>query len=163
MRYFFESVEVQLLNKQIFEIIYYGVLEVSCDFVKEQGLYEIYEGFLVSKGIFQYDMWNVIFIDLWDWKVFKEKIVKYGIRNSLFIVLMFIVFIVQILGNNEFIEFYISNIYICRVLLGEFQIVNFYLLKDFIEWGLWYEEMKNQIIVCNGFIQSILEIFDDLK
>lgn len=33
------------------------------------------------------------------------------------------------------------------------QIVNPHLLKDLTERGLWNEEMKNQIIACNGSIQ----------
>ena len=41
----------------------------------------------------------------------------------------------QILGNNEAIEPYTSNIYTRRVLSGEFQIVNYHLLKDLTERG----------------------------
>lgn len=41
--------------------------------------------------------------------------------------------------------------------------MNPHLLKDLTERGLWNEEMKNQIIACNGSIQSISEIPDDLK
>lgn len=51
MRYPFESPEAQLLNKQIFETIYYGALEASCDLAKEHGPYETYEGSPVSKGV----------------------------------------------------------------------------------------------------------------
>ncbi|KAL1774293.1 ribonucleoside-diphosphate reductase large subunit [Sigmodon hispidus] len=163
MRYPFESPEAQLLNKQIFETIYYGALEASCDLAKEYGPYETYEGSPVSKGILQYDMWNVIPTDLWDWKLLKEKIAKYGVRNSLLIAPMPTASTAQILGNNESIEPYTSNIYTRRVLSGEFQIVNPHLLKDLTERGLWSEEMKNQIIACNGSIQSIPEIPDDLK
>uniref|UniRef100_A0A2K5CXW3 Ribonucleoside-diphosphate reductase n=1 Tax=Aotus nancymaae TaxID=37293 RepID=A0A2K5CXW3_AOTNA len=163
MRYPFESAEAQLLNKQIFETIYYGALEASCDLAKEHGPYETYEGSPVSKGILQYDMWNVTPTDLWDWNLLKEKIAKYGIRNSLLIAPMPTASTAQILGNNESIEPYTSNIYTRRVLSGEFQIVNPHLLKDLTERGLWHEEMKNQIIACNGSIQSIPEIPDDLK
>lgn len=163
MRYPFESPEAQLLNKQIFETIYYGALEASCELAKEYGPYETYEGSPVSKGILQYDMWNVAPTDLWDWKPLKEKIAKYGIRNSLLIAPMPTASTAQILGNNESIEPYTSNIYTRRVLSGEFQIVNPHLLKDLTERGLWNEEMKNQIIACNGSIQSIPEIPDDLK
>ncbi|XP_045149123.1 ribonucleoside-diphosphate reductase large subunit [Echinops telfairi] len=163
MRYPFESPEAQLLNKQIFETIYYGALEASCELAKEQGPYETYEGCPVSKGILQYDMWNVTPTDLWDWKLLKEKIAKYGVRNSLLIAPMPTASTAQILGNNESIEPYTSNIYTRRVLSGEFQIVNPHLLKDLTERGLWNEEMKNQIIACNGSIQSIPEIPDDLK
>ncbi|KAF7477668.1 Hypothetical predicted protein [Marmota monax] len=163
MRYPFESPEAQLLNKQIFETIYYGALEASCDLAKEHGPYETYEGSPVSKGILQYDMWNVTPTDLWDWKLLKEKIAKYGVRNSLLIAPMPTASTAQILGNNESIEPYTSNIYTRRVLSGEFQIVNPHLLKDLTERGLWNEEMKNQIIACNGSIQNIPEIPDDLK
>lgn len=111
MRYPFESAEAQLLNKQIFETIYYGALEASCDLAKEQGPYETYEGSPVSKGILQYDMWNVTPTDLWDWNLLKENIAKYGIRNSLLIAPMPTASTAQILGNNESIEPYTSNIY----------------------------------------------------
>ncbi|MBV99101.1 Ribonucleoside-diphosphate reductase large subunit, partial [Eschrichtius robustus] len=121
MRYPFESPEAQLLNKQIFETIYYGALEASCELAKEYGPYETYEGSPVSKGILQYDMWNVTPTNLWDWKLLKEKIAKYGIRNSLLIAPMPTASTAQILGNNESIEPYTSNIYTRRVLSGEFQ------------------------------------------
>lgn len=122
MRYPFESPEAQLLNKQIFETIYYGALEASCDLAKEYGPYETYEGSPVSKGILQYDMWNVTPTDLWDWNLLKEKIAKYGVRNSLLIAPMPTASTAQILGNNESIEPYTSNIYTRRVLSGEFQV-----------------------------------------
>ncbi|OWK17812.1 hypothetical protein Celaphus_00009176 [Cervus elaphus hippelaphus] len=90
-------------------------------------------------------------------------LMRYGIRNSLLIAPMPTASTAQILGNNESIEPYTSNIYTRRVLSGEFQIVNPHLLKDLTERGLWNEEMKNQIIACNGSIQSVPEIPDDLK
>ncbi|XP_069496454.1 ribonucleoside-diphosphate reductase large subunit [Ambystoma mexicanum] len=163
MRYPFESDEAQLLNKQIFETIYFGALESSCELAKELGPYETYEGCPVSKGILQYDMWNVTPTGLWDWAALKEKIAKYGIRNSLLLAPMPTASTAQILGNNESIEPYTSNIYTRRVLSGEFQIVNPHLLKDLTERGLWSEGMKNQIISCNGSIQSVPEIPQDIK
>lgn len=51
MRFPFESPEAQRLNQQIFETIYYGALEASCELAKEQGPYETYEGSPVSKGV----------------------------------------------------------------------------------------------------------------
>ncbi|XP_020390900.1 ribonucleoside-diphosphate reductase large subunit isoform X1 [Rhincodon typus] len=163
MRYPFESEEAQKLNIQIFETIYYAALDASCDLAKELGPYESYQGCPVSKGILQYDMWNVTPTDLWDWKGLKEKIAKYGVRNSLLIAPMPTASTAQILGNNESIEPYTSNIYTRRVLSGEFQIVNPHLLKDLTERGLWSEEMKNRIISQNGSIQSIEGIPEDLK
>jgi ribonucleoside-diphosphate reductase subunit M1 len=51
MRYPFDSEEAQLLNKQIFETIYYGALEASCELAEQLGPYESYHGCPVSKGV----------------------------------------------------------------------------------------------------------------
>src|SRR5690606_9071870 len=56
-----------------------------------------------------------------------------------------------------------SNIYVRRVLSGEFVVVNKYLLKDLIQLGLWNEEMKNMLILANGSIQSIPGIPQNVK
>lgn len=158
MRYPFESEEAQILNKQIFETLYYGALEASCEISEKEGPYSTYEGSPVSKGILQYDMWNVIPTDLWDWKTLKEKISKYGIRNSLLLAPMPTASTAQILGNNESFEPYTSNVYNRRVLSGEFQVVNHHLLRDLTECDLWDDGMKNKIIAANGSIQQIESI-----
>jgi ribonucleoside-diphosphate reductase subunit M1 len=51
MRYPFDSEEAQLLNKHIFETIYYGALEASCELAEQLGTYESYPGCPVSKGV----------------------------------------------------------------------------------------------------------------
>jgi ribonucleoside-diphosphate reductase alpha chain len=69
----------------------------------------------------------------------------------------------QILGNNECFEPYTSNIYVRRVLSGEFVIVNKHLLKDLVDLNLWNEEMKTNIIRQNGSVQKIDGIPDQIK
>ena len=64
----------------------------------------------------------------------------------------------QILGNNEGIEAYTSNIYSRRVLSGEFQVVNQHLLRDLTELDLWDDEMKNKLIASNGSIQVLIYV-----
>jgi len=155
--------EAKKLNIQIFETLYYGALEASMELAVELGPYETYDGSPVSKGILQYDMWNVTPTDLWDWKALKEKIAKHGVRNSLLLAPMPTASTAQILGNNESVEAYTSNIYTRRVLSGEFQIVNHHLMKDLTELGLWNSDMKNEIIAANGSVQNIPEIPEDLK
>jgi len=163
MRYPFESPEAQLLNKQIFETIYYAAMEASCELAEKEGPYETYQGSPVSKGIFQYDMWGVKPTDLHDWSVLKSKVKAHGVRNSLLLAPMPTASTAQILGNNEGIEAYTSNIYSRRVLSGEFQVVNQHLLRDLTELDLWDDDMKNQLIASNGSIQNIEEIPDDIK
>lgn len=163
MRIPFDSPESRLLNKQIFETIYYGALEASCELAEKDGTYITYEGSPVSQGILQYEMWNVTPTDLWDWSSLKEKIAQHGVRNSLLIAPMPTASTAQILGNNESFEPYTSNIYSRRVLSGEFQVVNHHLLRDLVELGLWDENMKNQLIVNNGSVQEIEGIPQRLK
>lgn len=83
MRFPYESDEAAKLNQQIFETIYYGALEASCELAEKYGPYETYQGSPASKGILQYDMWQKTPTDLWDWSALKQKIALHGVRNSL--------------------------------------------------------------------------------
>ncbi|KAI8138191.1 ribonucleoside-diphosphate reductase large chain [Fennellomyces sp. T-0311] len=163
MRFPFDSPEAQKLNLQIFETIYHAALEASCELAVEEGTYETYEGSPASKGTLQYDFWGVTPTDLWDWATLKEKIAKHGLRNSLLVAPMPTASTSQILGNNECFEPYTSNLYTRRVLAGEFQIVNPWLLKDLVELNLWNDDVKNMIMGDNGSIQRIPHIPDNLK
>lgn len=163
MRYPYESEQAFLLNQQIFETIYYGALEASCELAEKYGPYETYPGCPVSKGILQYDMWNKTPTDLWDWSALKAKIKEHGVRNSLLLAPMPTASTAQILGNNESFEPYTSNIYTRRVLSGEFNVVNHHLLKDLTELDLWDDEMKNKIISHRGSILAIEEIPKNIR
>jgi ribonucleoside-diphosphate reductase alpha chain len=163
MRMPFDSPQAKQLNKDIFETIYYAALTASKDLAKEHGPYETYEGSPISKGIFQFDMWNVKPSDRWEWDILRDEIKKYGVRNSLLLAPMPTASTSQILGNNECFEPYTSNIYSRRVLSGEFVVVNKHLLKDLVKLGLWNDEMKNKIIANNGSIQNIEEIPQNIK
>ncbi|XP_068632919.1 ribonucleoside-diphosphate reductase large subunit [Battus philenor] len=163
MRLPYESEAAIKLNQQIFETIYYGALEASCELAEKYGVYSTYEGSPVSQGILQYDMWNKTPSDLWDWSLLKEKIAKHGLRNSLLLAPMPTASTAQILGNNESFEPFTSNIYQRRVLSGEFQIVNHHLLRDLTMAELWDEDLKNLIIHNNGSIQNIERIPKDIR
>ena len=163
MRMPFESEEAMKLNKQIFETIYYGALESSCELAERDGPYSTYAGSPVSKGQLQYDMWGVTPTSLHDWAALKAKVAKHGIRNSLLLAPMPTASTAQILGNNESVEAYTSNIYSRRVLSGEFQVVNQHLLRDLTELDIWSEDLKNEIISANGSVQNIPNIPDNIK
>jgi ribonucleoside-diphosphate reductase alpha chain len=163
MRHPFESVEAKVLNREIFETIYYGALTASKDLAKEEGPYETYPGSPVSQGKLQFDLWGVKPSDRWEWDILRDEIKQHGIRNSLLVAPMPTASTAQILGNNECFEPYTSNLYTRRVLSGEFIVVNKYLLRDLVKLGLWSEEMKNKIIQGNGSVQHIAEIPQNLK
>eukprot|EP01134_Creolimax_fragrantissima_P002270 CFRG2270T1 len=163
MRFPFDSPEARVLNKQIFETIYYSAVSESIKLAEKLGPYSTYEGSPASKGILQYDMWDVTPSDRYDWAGLKENMAKHGLRNSLLVAPMPTASTAQILGNNESIEPYTSNIYTRRVLSGEFQIVNQHLLKDLTEMGLWDDDMKNRLIASGGSVQNITRIPEHLR
>merc|ERR1712100_11289 len=86
-----------------------------------------------------------------------------GLRNSLLVAPMPTASTAQILGNNESFEPYTQNLYVRRVLSGEFVQVNRHLLMDLIERNLWSEDMRTKLIAHNGSVQDIQEIPKDLK
>lgn len=159
----FESDLARMLNKNIFETIYFAAMTASKDLAIEQGPYETFAGSPLSKGQFQFDLWNVQPSDRYDWNALREEVKQHGVRNSLLVAPMPTASTSQILGNNECFEPYTSNIYVRRVLSGEFIIVNKHLLKDLVQLGLWNDAMKNKIITANGSIQQIDEIPSELK
>lgn len=160
----FDSPEASCMNIAIFETIYHGALTESCILAREEGTYETYEGSPVSNGILQFDMWSdVKHSGLYDWEPLRTQIHKFGLRNSLLVAPMPTASTSQILGNNEAIEPYTTNIYLRRTLAGEFVVTNKHLVTQLREIGLWSREMKDQIIRNGGSVQGIKEIPDHIK
>ncbi len=160
----FESDEAKKLNKEIFETIYFAAMTASKDLAIQDGAYETFKGSPLSKGKFQFDLWNVSpESGRWDWENLRLDVMNHGVRNSLLVAPMPTASTSQILGNNECFEPYTSNIYTRRVLSGEFIVVNKYLLRDLVNRGLWDNSMKDKIITANGSIQDIEEIPTEIK
>lgn len=159
----FDSDMAKMLNKNIFETIYYASMVASMELAKETGPYETFKGSPLSQGIFQFEMWNVEPTNRYDWDALRKEVMQHGVKNSLLLAPMPTASTSQILGNNECFEPYTSNIYNRRVLSGEFVIVNKHLLKDLMELNLWNDDMKQRIIASNGSVQNIDEIPASLK
>jgi len=159
----FESEQAKQLNKNIFETIYFASLTASKDLAKIEGPYETFKGSPLSKGKFQFDLWDVNATENWNWEELRKEVMEFGVRNSLLVAPMPTASTSQILGNNECFEPYTSNIYTRRVLSGEFVVVNKHLLKDLVQLGLWTNDMKNKIIGANGSIQNIHGIPENIK
>ena len=119
------------------------------------GAYSSFINSPVSKGVLQFDMWNIQPTMNYDWDNLKQDIINNGIRNSLLVAPMPTASTAQILGNNECFEPLTSNIYSRRTLAGEFIIVNKNLIDDLISIDFWNEDIKNNIIVNRGSVQFI--------
>jgi ribonucleoside-diphosphate reductase alpha chain len=170
----FHSEEARVLNREIFETIYYAAVNASMTLAARHGAYETFPGSPASQGILQFDMWGVdptadtypepkYRAYKYDWAALKSKVQKYGLRNSLLLAPMPTASTSQILGNNECFEPITSNIYTRRTLAGEFIMVNRYLISDLIALGMWNERVKTNIIANQGSVQYIDGLPDALK
>lgn len=160
----FESDEAKLLNSHIFETMYHGALEASCELAEIDGPYDTFYGSPFSHGVLQFDMWDTepVFSGLYNWDEMRQR-VKNGTRNSLLLAPMPTASTSQILGNNECFEPYTTNIYLRRTLAGEFVVVNKHLVEELKKIGLWSKDMKDLMIRASGSVQNIKDIPDDIK
>lgn len=160
----FDSMGAALLNKHIFQSIYYAAVEASSELAEIDGSYDTFENSPSNLGQFQFDMWNIEpdnDLNL-DWESLREKM-KRGMRNSLLVAPMPTASTSQILGCNECFEPYTSNLYIRRTLAGEFTVINEALIRELIKLNMWNEKMKSRIMIHEGSIQDINCIPDRIK
>jgi ribonucleotide reductase alpha subunit len=159
----FYSPQAKMVNIQIFEEIYYAALKASNELARVHGPYSSFEGSPASKGILQYDMWGVEPINKDRFDHLKESIKTIGLYNSLLVAPMPTASTAQIMGNNEAFEPFKSNMYVRRVLAGEFNVVNKHLVAELEKLGLWNEQMKADIMYGGGSVQDIESIPQELR
>jgi len=173
------SSEAKILNREIFENIYFAAMESSMYRTCEMGVgvynhsthsmegeeHPSYHGSPLWQGKFQFDLWNdqPKHSTYLDWTKLRQQVAEYGVRNSLLIAPMPTASTSQILGNNECIEPFTNNIYTRRVLAGDFMVVNKHLVDELTKINLWTSEVRTEIIANNGSIQSIMEIPADIR
>lgn len=157
MRYPFDSPEAALLNKQIFETMYFAACYTSNLLAMEsKSSYDTFEGSPMSKGFFQFDLWSEKpCTNRYDWETLRENIMTYGMKNSLLIAPMPSASTSQILGNSECFEPYTSNLFIRKTLSGEFIVIVKQLMIDLMKEGLWTDQLRNELIANNGSVQSL--------
>ena len=160
----FDSKDARTLNKHIFETIYYAAVSESCILAQKNGPYKTFEGSPMSRGVFQFDMWGVnITNERHDWDLLRQHVIQHGLRNSLLIAPMPTASTAQILGNNECIEPYTTNMFTRRVLSGEFLVINKHLQNDLQKMNIWNKKVREHIIENNGSVQQLADLPDDLK
>lgn len=165
----FDSNEASELVEKISACVYYNAIYQSSEIAKTQGSYSAFEGSNFSKGIFQFDHWNVQPLEptQWgqngSWDALRQKVKRDGIRNSQLTTQQPTSSISAIAMNSEMTEPFYSNIYTKRSQNGDCLLFNFELQKDLEALGLWSEEMFNWIFHQNGSVKGISEVFGDEK
>lgn len=156
----FTSQEARRLNRHMFECIYYAFLEASCELALQTEPYGTFHGSPISRGILQFDMWNEAPTSEWlysaaQWDTLRQRIKTHGVRNSLGVALMPTATTAQVLGNNESIEPFTTNLYARKVTNGTYFVINRHLIHDLIKLGLYNEQMHQSIIRGRGSVQHI--------
>ena len=155
----YTSNKSRLINKHIFETIYFAALTASNNLAKKYGPYKNFHTSMTARGILQFDLWGVTpSSGLWNWDELKNKIKKYGLYNSLLIALMPTASTSIIMNHTECIEPPQSNLYTRTTVTGTFQIVNKYLIDDLKQLNLWNQVIINKINNNNGSVHGINEI-----
>ena len=159
----FDSERAAEINRTIFETIYFASVSTSCALAQAEGTYASYKGSPAERGLLQYDLWSVTPSTRLPWDRLKARIAEHGLRNSLLVAPMPTASTAQILGNNECFEPFTSNLYVRRVLAGEFAVINKHLVRRLEALGLWNEDVRLSIIASNGSVQQISSIPENVK
>ena len=127
------------------------------------GAYSTFIGSPIHNGQFQFDLWKETPIDKvagidFNWDTLRNDIKNHGMRNSLLLAPMPTASTSQILGYNECIEPFTSNIYSRGTLAGQFLVINKYLQDDLIRLKIWDSKIKDSIILDNGSVSTIKTI-----
>ncbi len=163
MRLAFDSPEAQALSTKIQEEIYYYAMLASTELAEKYGPHTSFAETRMAQGQFQFDLWNVKPSDPARWDALLQRILKSGVRNSLVIAIAPTATIASIVGCYECIEPQISNLFKRETLSGEFLQVNRYLIHELKARGMWTDEIRMQLKMSEGSVQTIDELPADLK
>ena len=103
--------------------------------------------------VIQFDLWNVR-PKYYNFDELREDLLKYGARNSLLVACMPTASTAQINGNTESFEPATSNLYVRRVLSGEFMVTNKHLENICRKNKLWTDDLVKKIIKDKGSVQD---------
>jgi ribonucleoside-diphosphate reductase alpha chain len=170
----FISAESHKLVNEIFETMYYYGLEASNKLVDKFGIYSSFNGSPLSKGKFQFNLWNEYNTSdsyevydekqsKYDWKSLRENIISRGVCNSLLLCAMPTASTANILNVSESFEPHHGMVYSKNLLSGSFIFIQQDLIKDLKELNLFNKNIIEQIISDEGSIQNIKQIPQNIK
>ena len=155
----YESDEARRMNVMIAETIYYGAMSESIALASRDGPYQSFAGSPLSHGKFQFDLWGVEPATArYDWDRLRAQVMSTGARNSLLTACMPTASTAQIMGNSESFEPRTSNLYVKRVLSGEFVVLNKYLERACRKQGLWTPDLISCLLSDRGSVGGCLGV-----
>jgi len=156
------------------EAISYFAIQASSELAEERGKYHSYEGSLWSRGILPIDSITLLeesrggYLEqdrsqTLDWAGLRQRVKKYGMRNSNVMAIAPTATISNICGVSQSIEPTYQNLFVKSNLSGDFTVVNPYLAADLKKLGLWDEVMVHDLKYFDGSVQPIDRVPEELK
>jgi ribonucleoside-diphosphate reductase alpha chain len=170
--YSYESEEAYDLVDQLTEYISFHAIDESANLAKKLGSYPNFKGSGWNKGILPIDTLDSLADNRkvkvavnrktrLDWDQLRVK-VKKGMRNATLMAIAPTANIAHIAGTTPGIDPQFSQIFSRSTLNGKFLEVNENLVRDLKRLKLW-EEVKDDLLINQGDIQTIDAIPDELK
>ncbi|HXW79686.1 MAG TPA: ribonucleoside-diphosphate reductase subunit alpha, partial [Acidimicrobiales bacterium] len=163
LRWPFDSTPARNESRRIAEEIYLSALWASTELAERCGPHPGFEETRAAAGHLQFDLWGEEPAQVERWSSLRERIDRFGLRNSLLVAIAPTATIASIAGAYECIEPQVSNLFKRETLSGEFLQVNTYLVRDLQALGLWDDKMAAEIRRAEGSVQDIAAIPAPLK
>ncbi len=156
------------------EAVCYHAYWASTELAKERGRYSTFSGSLWDQGVLPLDSLALleagrgghVEVDrsaTLDWQALKERIARYGMRNSNCVAIAPTATISNIVGVSASTEPAYQNLYVKSNLSGEFTVVNQALVRDLKALDLWDEVMVADLKYFDGSLARIERVPDELK
>ena len=156
------------------ETIAYHAYWASTEMAEERGCYSSYQGSLWDRGILPQDTLELLkeerggYVEIdksstLEWDKLRERIKKYGMRNSNCLAIAPTATISNIVGVSASIEPTYQNLYVKSNLSGEFTIANKSLVGDLKNLGLWDEVMIADLKYFDGALSKIDRVPADIR
>jgi len=156
------------------EMVAYCAYWASTELAEERGRYGSFEGSLWDNGVLPQDTLDLLaaerggYVELdrsvtLDWGSLRERIKKFGMRNSNCLAIAPTATIANIVGVSASIEPTYQNLYVKSNLSGEFTVVNEYLVSDLKNADLWDEVMISDLKYFDGNLARIDRVPAELR
>jgi len=159
----FDSPEARAESVRMAEEIYFNALWASTELAELYGPHPGFSETRAAAGKLQFDLWGTEPADPARWDLLRDRVTRFGLRNSLVVAIAPTATIASIAGAYECIEPQVSNLFKRETLSGEFLQVNTYLVRELQVLGLWDEHMSAQVRRAEGSVQGIAAIPERLK
>lgn len=164
---------VEFADKSMEMISYYAIL-ASTELAQEKGTYPTYKGSKWDRGLLPIDTIALLDqerdlkVDIdrscsLNWTPVREAVKKHGMRNSNTMAIAPTATIANITGVIPSNEPIYKHLFVKSNLSGEFTIVNPYLVAKLKDFGIWDDEMIDDLKYFDGSIRDIERIPDAIK